>query len=76
MSQSVPYQSLFKDHDVIGYTYNPNLKIRVSHEAGGFLLKTNEFGFRSNGIPKDPEKDRFSRLFHGRRWRFQSISLD
>ena len=57
MSQSVPYQSLFKDHDVIGYTYNPNLKIRVSHEAGGFLLKTNEFGFRSNGIPKDPEKD-------------------
>ena len=38
---------LFQHHPVIGYTYIPNLKLRIEHEGGGYLLKTNAAGFRS-----------------------------
>ena len=32
----------------IGYRYIQNLKIRIPHEAGGYLYKTNSIGFRSD----------------------------
>lgn len=38
---------LFQYHPVIGYTFIPNLKVRVDHEAGGYLVQTNAAGFRS-----------------------------
>lgn len=38
---------LFQYHPIIGYTYIPNLKTRVEHEGGGYLLRTNAAGFRS-----------------------------
>lgn len=38
---------LFQHHPVIGYTFIPNLKTRIDHEGGGYLLRTNAAGFRS-----------------------------
>jgi lysophospholipase L1-like esterase len=38
---------LFRHHPIIGYTFIPNLKTRVEHEAGGYLIRTNSSGFRS-----------------------------
>jgi carbamoyltransferase len=32
---------------VIGYTYIPRLKARIQHEGGGYIVKTNSTGFRS-----------------------------
>ena len=34
-------------HPVLGYRFIPNLKARIPHEGGGYLLKANEAGFRS-----------------------------
>jgi carbamoyltransferase len=33
-------------HDLIGYRFIPGLSARVPHEGGGYLVKTNEAGFR------------------------------
>ncbi len=41
-------RQLFEYHPVIGYRFVPNLKARVAHESGGYLVQTNESGFRSN----------------------------
>src|SRR3982751_5118059 len=38
---------LFRYHPIIGYTFIPNLKTRIEHEGGGYLLRTNSTGFRS-----------------------------
>jgi len=32
----------------IGYRYILKMKARIEHECGGFLLKTNNLGFRCN----------------------------
>ncbi len=40
-------RQLFQYHPSIGYKFIPNLKSRIQHEAGGYLLRTNEWGFRS-----------------------------
>jgi len=37
---------LFQHHPVIGYTFIPNLKTRIEHESGGYLVGTNGAGFR------------------------------
>jgi lysophospholipase L1-like esterase len=41
-------RQLFEYHPVIGYRFVPNLKARVPHESGGYLVQANELGFRSN----------------------------
>lgn len=33
-------------HEVIGYHYIPGLTARIPHEAGGYIIRTNEAGFR------------------------------
>ena len=38
---------IFEYHPVYGYRFVPNLKARIQHEGGGYLLKTNSLGFRS-----------------------------
>jgi hypothetical protein len=38
---------LFQYHPVIGYTFIPNLKTRIEHESGGYLVRTNAAEFRS-----------------------------
>ena len=38
----------YEYHPVVGYKFIPNLKSRVQHEAGGYFVKTNSHGFRSD----------------------------
>ena len=35
----------------IGYTFIPNLKVRLPHETGGYLVRTNSLGFRDDRTP-------------------------
>ena len=39
-------RQLFEYNDVLGYRFIPNIKARIQHESGGYLLKTNSSGFR------------------------------
>lgn len=39
-------RSLFEYHPVVGYRFIPGLKTRVPHEGGGYLVQTNQSGFR------------------------------
>ncbi len=41
-------RQLFEYHPVVGYRFIPNIRARVPHEAGGYLVQANEAGFRSN----------------------------
>jgi hypothetical protein len=41
-------RNYYEYHPVIGYRFIPNLKVRVPHENGGYLMQVNETGFRSN----------------------------
>lgn len=41
-------RQLFKYNSKIGYTFIENLKARVNHESGGYLIRTNNMGFRSD----------------------------
>jgi GDSL-like Lipase/Acylhydrolase family len=40
------WRSLTRYHPRIGYTYLPELRARVRHESGGYLVRTNAAGFR------------------------------
>jgi carbamoyltransferase len=40
-------RQLYQYHPVSGYTFIPELRTRVMHEAGGYLLSSNAQGFRS-----------------------------
>jgi carbamoyltransferase len=54
-------KQLYEFHKVLGYRFIPNLRTRVIHESGGYLLKTNNSGFRSDidfVEKKDPGKKR------------------
>ena len=39
-------RQLFEYHPTFAYRFIPSLKARVDHEGGGYLLRTNEQGFR------------------------------
>lgn len=41
-------RALFEYHPTVGYKFIPGLKSRVQHEGGGYLVKTNNLGFRSD----------------------------
>jgi hypothetical protein len=41
-------RQLFEYHPVIGYRFTPNLKARIPHESGGYLVRANNSGFRCN----------------------------
>ncbi|MGZ8289091.1 MAG: SGNH/GDSL hydrolase family protein [Telluria sp.] len=41
-------RQLYEYHPVVGYRFIPNLKARIPHEGGGYLVHANEAGFRSN----------------------------
>jgi lysophospholipase L1-like esterase len=42
------WQSHLAYHPRIGFTYTPNFKARLPHESGGYLIRTNSAGFRSD----------------------------
>jgi hypothetical protein len=54
-------RQIFQYHPTIGYTFIPNHKARILHENGGYLLKTNNVGFRSDFdfISEKIQKKRF-----------------
>ena len=33
---------------IAGYRFIPDIRARIPHEGGGYLIQTNEKGFRSN----------------------------
>jgi lysophospholipase L1-like esterase len=41
-------RQIYEYHPQIGFRFIPNLKARIPHEAGGFLIRTNQLGFRSD----------------------------
>jgi hypothetical protein len=48
---------LFQYHPVIGFHFIPDLRTRIEHENGGYLVRTNGAGFRSEhnyALAKDP----------------------
>ncbi|HMG68662.1 MAG TPA: hypothetical protein VK588_13280 [Chitinophagaceae bacterium] len=40
-------KQIYEYHPIIGYRFIPNLQTRVQHESGGYLIKVNSLGFRS-----------------------------
>lgn len=51
-------KNLFKYDPVIGYRFVPNLKGRVRHEGGGYLVRANADGFRNDrDFRKSPTPD-------------------
>jgi hypothetical protein len=54
-------RDLLQHHPTIGYRFVPGLKARVIHESGGYLIRANETGFRSQReyvAAKEPGKRR------------------
>jgi hypothetical protein len=52
---------IFQYHPLIGFHFIPNLKTRIQHESGGYLLRTNNVGFRSEhdfAVEKEPGRRR------------------
>ncbi|MGZ5127142.1 MAG: SGNH/GDSL hydrolase family protein [Burkholderiales bacterium] len=41
-------RQIYEYHPSIGLRFVPDLKARVPHECGGYLVRTNQTGFRSN----------------------------
>jgi carbamoyltransferase len=41
-------RQLYEYHPIVGYRYVPNLRARVQHESGGYLVQVNADGFRSD----------------------------
>jgi lysophospholipase L1-like esterase len=41
-------RQLYEYHPIVGYRYIPNLRARIPHEGGGYLMQVNEQGFRSD----------------------------
>ena len=39
-------RSLFRYHETFGHLFIPDLRARIDHEGGGYLLRTNADGFR------------------------------
>ena len=42
------HRQFIEHHPIIGHLYVPDMEIRISHENGGYWLKTNRQGFRSD----------------------------
>lgn len=47
-NQTPSHRQLMQHHPVFGYKFLPSLKMRVEHQGGGYLVKTNQEGFRCN----------------------------
>jgi lysophospholipase L1-like esterase len=41
-------RQVYEYHPVVGYRYIPNLRVRIPHEGGGYLMQVNGQGFRSD----------------------------
>lgn len=60
------YRSQMKYHPRIGYTYMPNIKMRVPTVSGGYLVRTNTAGYRADReYTKQREPGKFRVLLFG-----------
>ena len=41
-------RQIYEYHPIVGYRFIPNLRARIPHESGGYLMAVNDAGFRSN----------------------------
>ncbi|MFZ1908338.1 MAG: SGNH/GDSL hydrolase family protein [Burkholderiales bacterium] len=41
-------RQIYEYHPKIGFRFVPRIRARVPHEGGGYLLRTNDYGFRSD----------------------------
>ncbi len=41
-------RQIYEYHPIIGYRFIPNLRARIPHENGGYLVQVNDTGFRSD----------------------------
>ncbi len=41
-------RQIYEYHPVIGFRFVPGIKARIPHEGGGYLVRTNETGFRGD----------------------------
>jgi lysophospholipase L1-like esterase len=41
-------RQIYEYHPIVGYRFIPNLRARIPHESGGYLMQVNDAGFRSN----------------------------
>lgn len=56
---------LYQYHPIIGYHFTPNLKTRLEHENGGYLVRVNSTGFRSEHEFTKEKEDKFRILLFG-----------
>ncbi len=50
-------RQIYQYDPVVGYRFIPNIRARIEHEGGGYLIRTNEQGFQSDReyqLSKDP----------------------
>ena len=55
-------RQIFEYNDVIGFRFTPNIKARIQHESGGYLLQTNSSGFRCKHNFHAPKKNNINRI--------------
>lgn len=55
------HRMIMRYHPEVGHLYVPDLVARVPHERGGYVIRTNEQGFRSN-VPFEPRHDGTPRI--------------
>ena len=41
-------RQIFQYHPVVGYTFVPEVRARIPHETGGYLVRANKTGFRAD----------------------------
>lgn len=55
------HRMIMRYHPEVGHLYVPDLVARMPHERGGYVIRTNEQGFRSN-VPFEPRHDGTPRI--------------
>ena len=55
------HRMIMRYHPEIGHLYVPDLVARMPHERGGYVIRTNEQGFRSN-VAFEPRRDGTPRI--------------
>ena len=61
-----PHRRIFQYDEILAYKFIPELKARIPHEGGGYLLETNNLGFRSHHkFLKKKQKDKKRVLIFG-----------
>lgn len=56
---------LYEYHPIIGYRFIPGLRARLEHEGGGYLVRVNDAGFRSEREYIKEKGDKFRILLFG-----------